>query len=175
VKCPFCAHTENKVIDSRLSKDGLVIRRRRECDDCGKRFTTYERIEEIMPQVVKVDGRREPFDRLKVLRGVTFACEKRPIQASNLERLVDQIESDLQETGEKEVDSSVIADAVLVRLSELDDIAYVRYAARYGRFADLAGFARELDALLAHRGEARGDAAAGGPAGGTGDGPGEGP
>jgi transcriptional repressor NrdR len=151
MKCPFCVHAENKVIDSRLSKDGQVIRRRRECDDCGKRFTTYERIEEVMPQVVKHDGRREPFERLKVMRGITAACEKRPIESSAIERLVDEIERDLQETGEKEVDSSVISDAVLSGLSMIDDIAYVRYSARYRRFTDLKDFADELNELVAHK------------------------
>jgi len=142
---------ENKVIDSRLSKDGQVIRRRRECNDCGKRFTTYERIEEVMPQVVKHDSRREPFDRLKVMRGITTACEKRPIESSAIERLVDEIERDLQETGEKEVDSSVISDAVLSGLAEIDDIAYIRYSARYRRFNDLNDFAEELNELVEHK------------------------
>lgn len=151
MKCPFCTYTENKVIDSRLSKDGQVIRRRRECNDCGKRFTTYERIEEVMPQVVKNDGRREPFDRLKVLRGITAACEKRPIQSSTVDRLVDEIEAELQETGEKEVDSSVISDAVLSRLAGVDDIAFVRYSARYRRFSDLNAFADELNEMLLQR------------------------
>ena len=151
MKCPFCTHMENKVIDSRLSKDGQVIRRRRECNDCGKRFTTYERIEEVMPQVVKADGRREPFDRLKVLRGITAACEKRPIQSATVERLVDEIEAELQETGEKEVESTVVADAVLSRLAGIDDIAYVRYSARYGRFTDVTAFADELNEMIAQR------------------------
>ena len=142
---------ENKVIDSRLSKDGQVIRRRRECNDCGKRFTTYERIEEVMPQVVKHDGRREPFERMKVMRGITAACEKRPIQSSTIDRLVDEIERELQETGEKEVDSSVIVDAVLTRMAGVDDIADAGDAARYGRFDDLAGFASELNEMIAQR------------------------
>jgi transcriptional repressor NrdR len=139
---------ENKVIDSRLSKDGQVIRRRRECNDCGKRFTTYERIEEVMPQVVKHDGRREPFDRLKIMRGITAVCEKRPIQSSTIDHLVDEMERELQETGEKEVDSSVITDAVLSRLTAIDDIAYIRYTARFGRFDDLKNFAEELNRLV---------------------------
>ena len=148
MKCPFCTHMIDKVIDSRLSKDGEMIRRRRECNDCGKRFTTYERIEEVMPQVVKYDGRREPFDRLKVLRGISAVVEKRPIQLAVIEKIVDDIERDLQETGEKEVDSSVISDAVLTRLAEIDDIAYVRYTARYGRFNDLKEFADEINELV---------------------------
>ena len=151
MKCPFCAHTENKVIDSRLSKDGQVIRRRRECNDCGKRFTTYERIEEILPQVVKNDGRREPFDRTKALRGINAACEKRSVPSTSIDKLVDEIESELQDTGEKEVDSSVITDAVLMRLAVIDDIAYVRYTARYGRYTDLQRFADELNEMLEQR------------------------
>jgi transcriptional repressor NrdR len=157
MKCPFCAHTENKVIDSRLSKDGAVIRRRRECNDCGKRFTTYERIEEVMPQVVKSDGRREPFDHEKLLRGIREACEKRPLPAATIEDLVDEIEKQLQDTGEKEVDSSVIVEEVLIRLSEIDDIAYVRYAAHYKDYSDLGEIAGELNAMISQR-ERRADA-----------------
>jgi transcriptional repressor NrdR len=151
MKCPFCAHMENKVIDSRLSKDGAVIRRRRECNDCGKRFTTYERIEEVMPQVVKRDGRREPFDHEKLLRGVREACEKRPLPASLIENLVDEIEKQLQDTGEKELESAVIAEEVLIKLSEVDDIAYVRYAARYKNYSDLGEITGELNTMLAER------------------------
>ncbi|MCC7386662.1 MAG: transcriptional repressor NrdR [Deltaproteobacteria bacterium] len=151
MKCPFCAHTENKVIDSRLSKDGNVIRRRRECNDCGKRFTTYERIEEIMPQVVLSDGRREPFDHDKLLRGVREACEKRPVPAARIDTLVEEIEKQLQDTGEKEVESSVIAEEVLIRLSEIDDIAYIRYAARFKSYGDLGEIAGELNAMLGER------------------------
>lgn len=148
MKCPFCSHTENKVIDSRLSKDGAIIRRRRECNDCGRRFTTYERIEEILPQVVKSDGRREPFERQKILRALRVVSEKRPVPESTLEELVDDLEKQLQETGEKEVESSVIAEEILIRLSELDDIAYVRYAARYRGYPDLEAFVGELRRFL---------------------------
>ena len=151
MKCPFCSYTENKVIDSRLSKDGEVIRRRRECNECGKRFTTYEQVEHVMPLVVKADGRREPFERARLLRGIQVSCERRPIPSSAVAHIVDEIEQELQETGEKEVDSSVIADAVLTRLSAIDDFAYLRYSARYGRYKDLASFAAELSEMIAQR------------------------
>lgn len=142
---------ENKVIDSRLSKDGQVIRRRRECNDCGKRFTTYERIEEILPMVVKSDGRREPFDRTKVIEGIQLACEKRRIPLAELERLVDDIEKQLQETGEREVESQAIGEEVLVRLADIDDVAYIRYASIFKNFRDLGEFAEELNQLLEER------------------------
>ena len=156
MKCPFCTHMENKVIDSRLSKDGAVIRRRRECNDCGKRFTTYERIEEVMPEVVKRDGRRETFNHETLLRGVREACEKRPVPMQVIEKLVDEIEKQLQDTGEKEVDSSVIAEEVLIKLSEIDGIAYVRYAARYKNYGDLGEIAAELNTMLAQGAGGRG-------------------
>jgi transcriptional repressor NrdR len=155
MKCPFCTNMENKVIDSRLSKDGQVIRRRRECNDCGKRFTSYERIEEVLPMVVKSDGRREPFDRTKVSAGIRAACEKRAVPLSEIDRIVDDIEKQLQETGEKEVDSSTIGEEVLVRLAEIDDVAYIRYASIFRSFADIDEFARELNGMLEQRKRAR--------------------
>jgi transcriptional repressor NrdR len=142
---------ENKVIDSRLSKDGQVIRRRRECNDCGRRFTTYERIEEVLPMVVKTDGSREPFDHGKIVREIQAACEKRAVPISAIESLVEDIEKQLQDTGEKEVDSSVIGEEVLIRLAEIDDVAYIRYAANFRKFADLGEFAKELNEILAER------------------------
>jgi transcriptional repressor NrdR len=151
MKCPFCANMENKVIDSRLSKDGQVIRRRRECNDCGRRFTTYERIEEVLPMVVKPDGRREPFDHAKLVREIQAACEKRAVPIAGIEKLVEDIEKQLQDTGEKEVDSSVIGEEVLVRLADIDDVAYIRYAANFRKFADLNEFAKELNAMLTER------------------------
>jgi transcriptional repressor NrdR len=151
VKCPFCGFTENKVIDSRLSKDGAVIRRRRECNDCSKRFTTYERIEEVMPQVIKRDGRREPFEHGILLKSLEIACEKRPVPMARIEALVDELEKQLQDTGEKEVESSLIVDEVLIRLSEVDDLAYVRYATRYRTYADLGELARELSDIVGQR------------------------
>jgi len=129
----------------------VVIRRRRECNDCGKRFTTYERIEEILPMVVKSDGRREPFDRGKVINGIRAACEKRAVPLSVIEQLVDDIEKQLQETGEKEVESGLIGDEVLIQLAEIDDVAYIRYASIFRNFADLAEFAKELNSMLAER------------------------
>jgi transcriptional repressor NrdR len=142
---------ENKVIDSRLSKDGQTIRRRRECNDCGKRFTTYERIEEVMPNVVKADGRREPFDHHKLVTGIRAACEKRAVPLTKIEELVEDIEKQLQETGEKEVEASLIGEEVLVRLADIDDVAYIRYASIFRNFADLSEFADELSDLLEER------------------------
>jgi transcriptional repressor NrdR len=151
MKCPFCSNMENKVIDSRLSKDGQVIRRRRECNDCGKRFTTYERIEEVLPMVVKADGRREPFDHVKLVHGIQQACQKRAVPNAKIEELVEDIEKQLQETGEKEVEASLIGEEVLVRLADIDDVAYIRYASIFRNFADLSEFADELNTLLDER------------------------
>ncbi len=138
------------MIDSRLSKDGDVIRRRRECNDCGKRFTTYERVD-FMPQVVKADGRREPFDHATLLASVQAACEKRPVLEGSIDAVVDDIEKQLQETGEKDVESSVITEEVLTRLAEVDEIAYVRFAARYRRYAALEELVRELTRIAEER------------------------
>jgi transcriptional repressor NrdR len=151
VKCPFCAEVENKVIDSRLSNQGAVIRRRRECLGCQRRFTTYERVEEILPMVVKKDGRREAFDRQKVLDGLKLACQKRPVGADQLEAVVDGIERRLQEMGEKEVPSSVIGEAVMRELARLDEVAYVRFASVYRSFKDLGEFMSELKELISER------------------------
>ena len=147
MKCPFCAEVENKVIDSRLSNQGAVIRRRRECLGCQRRFTTYERVEEILPMVVKKDGRRESFDRQKVLEGLKLACQKRPVGADQLEAVVDGIERRLQEMGEKEVPSSVIGEAVMRELARLDEVAYVRFASVYKGFDDPGDFEREVLSL----------------------------
>jgi transcriptional repressor NrdR len=151
MKCPFCAHVENKVIDSRLSKEGQVIRRRRECNDCAKRFTTYERIEEVLPMVVKRDGRREPFDRTKVIRGIRSACRKRAVPEAVIARIVDDIERQLQETGEKEIDSSTIGEEVLLRLADIDDVAYIRYVSIFRSFSDVQEFMDELKLLARDR------------------------
>ncbi|TMA12367.1 MAG: transcriptional repressor NrdR [Deltaproteobacteria bacterium] len=151
MKCPFCAELENKVIDSRLSNQGAVIRRRRECLGCQRRFTTYERVEEILPMVVKKDGRREAFDRQKVLEGLKLACQKRPVGADQLEAVVDGIERRLQEMGEKEVPSSVIGEAVMRELARLDEVAYVRFASVYRSFKDLGEFMSELKELISER------------------------
>ena len=151
MKCPFCTELENKVIDSRLSNQGAVIRRRRECLACSRRFTTYERVEEILPMVVKKDGRREAFDRAKALAGLQSACQKRPVSAEQLEAVIDGIERRLQEMGEKEVASSVIGEAVMRELSRLDEVAYVRFASVYRSFKDLGEFMSELKELIHER------------------------
>jgi len=153
VKCPYCAKARNKVIDSRLSKDSTVIRRRRECLGCRKRFTTYERVEEILPMVVKKDGRREPFDRQKVLAGMKKACQKRPISMNDLEAFVDVLEKSFQESGEKEIPSDVIGERIMARLHELDDVAFVRFASVYRRFQDVNDFMKELSELVNRRGK----------------------
>lgn len=151
MKCPFCSHGMNRVIDSRLSKEGEAIRRRRECASCGRRFTSYERVEEVLPTVVKSDGRREPFDRTKILDGVRVACQKRPVPAAALDALVEDIERQLQETGEKEIPAKLIGEEVLLRLADLDDVAYIRYASVFRDFSDLSQFARELNELIDKR------------------------
>jgi transcriptional repressor NrdR len=148
MKCPFCATLENKVIDSRLSAGGEVTRRRRECESCGRRYTTYERVEQVLPLVVKKDDRREAFDRMKVLAGLRRACEKRPVSSEQLERLVDGIERDLVETGEKEVHSAVIGERVMASLKDLDQVAYVRFASVYREFKDIHEFMDALSTLL---------------------------
>ena len=147
VRCPFCAALDDKVLDSRVSKDGREIRRRRECEGCSRRFTTYERVEESMPLVVKVDGRREPFDRNKVERGLQFAFAKRPVAQADVKTLAEDIEREVSELGVSEISSREIGERVLPRLRALDQVAYVRFASIYRDFRDLDGFAKELDAL----------------------------
>jgi transcriptional repressor NrdR len=149
MKCPFCAHTESRVVDSRISKDGESIRRRRECLRCKKRFTTSERGEETLPLVVKKDGRREPFDRQKIFSGLKKACEKRPISVDTLEKIISRIEQGLIEGGDREVKSSVIGERVMEELYNLDGIAYVRFASVYRQFKDINQFMKELKDLLA--------------------------
>lgn len=153
MRCPFCQDTENKVIDSRESHEGSVIRRRRECLACKRRFTTYERVEELYPLIVKKDGRREAFDREKVLSGLKRACEKRPVSAQQLEETVEAIERQLQGMGEKEVPSTVIGEEVMRRLRSLDAVAYVRFASVYRSFRDIAEFMNELKDLADQQGE----------------------
>ena len=148
MKCPYCPETETKVIDSRESKDGEIIRRRRACDSCGKRFTTYERVEEPLPAVVKKDGRRETFDRMKIVGGVKKACEKRPISTKVIDELVERIERWAVETGEPEVQSTAIGGRVMEELHGLDQIAYVRFASVYRSFRDINEFKQELEDLL---------------------------
>jgi transcriptional repressor NrdR len=153
MKCPFCRDLENRVIDSRLTKDGDTIRRRRECLHCKRRFTTYERIEEMLPMVVKKDGRRELFDRQKIIAGLKKACEKRPVSISAIEQTADRIEQTLQEHGDKEVPSSVIGEAVMRELHQLDKVGYVRFASVYRSFKDVGEFMRELEELIEERRE----------------------
>ncbi len=148
MKCPFCQEMENKVIDSRMTKEGLEIRRRRECLGCEKRFTTYERIEEINPMVVKKDGRREPFDKAKIISGIKKACEKRPISMETMEKLVDDIEHKLQESEAKEISGEKLGEIVMEALRELDEVAYVRFASVYRSFRDINEFMSELQGLL---------------------------
>ncbi|MCK8500367.1 MULTISPECIES: transcriptional regulator NrdR [Myxococcus] len=148
MRCPFCQDAENKVIDSRESHEGSVIRRRRECLACKRRFTTYERVEELYPLIVKKDGRREAFDREKIVSGLKKACEKRPVSADKLEETVVAIERLLQGTGEKEINSSVIGEEVMRRLQEMDEVAYVRFASVYRSFRDISEFMHELKDLL---------------------------
>ena len=151
MKCPFCSHIEDKVIDSRLSKDGDVIRRRRECLKCEGRFTSYERIEEILPVVVKKDGRRELFDRQKILHGLEKACEKRPVGVDARESLVAKIEKRLQEKGEKEIPSSWIGEEIMSGLKGIDEVAYVRFASVYRQFKDIKEFVEEIRELFNKR------------------------
>ncbi len=148
MKCPFCGSIEDKVIDSRTSKEGDAIRRRRECLKCGKRFTSYERVEDIIPLVVKKDGRREPFDRLKVLTGLKKACEKRPIGTETLDGITDSIEKKLVGLGVKEIKSTWIGEEVMSALKELDKVAYVRFASVYRQFKDINEFMNEVRTLF---------------------------
>jgi len=151
MKCPFCRQSNNHVIDSRLGKDGEMIRRRRECIACSRRFTTYERVEEAMPMVVKKDGRRETFDRLKIINGLKRACQKRPVSMDAIEAMADRIERGVQERGEKEVPGSIIGEAAMRELHDADAVAYVRFASVYRSFKDLDEFMAELEDLLNQR------------------------
>lgn len=156
MKCPFCHDLRNHVIDSRLSKDGRSIRRRRACERCGRRFTTYERVEETLPVVVKKDGRREAYDRQKVLAGLKKACEKRPVSTAAIEQAADHIERVLQERGDKEVPSSLIGEAAMRELHRLDQVAYVRFASVYREFKDVDEFMHELQRLMKERRKGKG-------------------
>ena len=151
MKCPFCKETDNKVIDSRLSKDGNEIRRRRECLVCDRRFTTYEHIEKIPIMIIKKDGRREVFSRDKVRAGIQKACEKRNISVNMIDNFLDELERDLGETGEKEIPSSTLGEKIMVKLHALDDVAYVRFASVYREFKDVNDFVSELKSLLSSR------------------------
>jgi len=146
--CPYCTKIDNKVIDSRLSKDARTIRRRRECLGCGRRFTTYEKLEDILPMVVKKDGRREPFDRDKIMSGIRKACQKLPVGVAKIEEFVDSLELYFQDLGKKEIDSSEIGERVINKLKEWDEVAYVRFASVYRQFKDINEFMAELEDIL---------------------------
>ncbi len=152
MRCPWCAHPEDRVVDSREAQEGQATRRRRECLGCGRRFTTYERVEEVLPQVVKKDGRREAFDRRKILEGLERACQKRPVSREALDDLVSSVEREVQELGEREVASHAVGERVMARLRALDAVAYVRFASVYRSFADVGEFMSELEGLRGPRG-----------------------
>ncbi|KPK98297.1 MAG: NrdR family transcriptional regulator [Omnitrophica WOR_2 bacterium SM23_72] len=148
MKCPFCGYKEDKVVDSRATSEESAIRRRRECLKCGKRFTTYEYIEEVSMMVIKKDGRREPFDRKKILAGVIRACEKRPIGMEKMEDIITQVERAIQRKSDREVSASRIGELVMEKLKALDDVAYVRFASVYRQFKDVGQFMEELKDIL---------------------------
>jgi transcriptional repressor NrdR len=153
MRCPYCSSTEDKVVDTRPSEDEQLIRRRRECIGCGRRFTTYERVEEALPMVVKKDSRREPYDRNKLLGGLHKACDKRPVSAERIEGVADEIERSLREYGDKEVPSSKLGDAVLSHLREIDDVAYLRFASVYLPFKDAGELMGEVQRLIRSKAE----------------------
>jgi transcriptional repressor NrdR len=165
MQCPTCRAPDSRVVDSRLGKDGDAIRRRRHCDRCGHRFTTYERVEFTLPMVVKKDGRRQPFDRAKIVSGLTRACEKRPVSTDTIEALATRIERQMMERGESEVTSREIGEALMGTLHDLDAVAYVRFASVYREFRDVHEFMRELEDLIATRQSGPGRGKAGRPAG----------
>ena len=149
--CPYCRETDSRVIDSRLASGGSVIWRRRACDGCARRFTTYERVEQVLPAVVKKNGQREPFERKKVLRSFEIACNKRPVTPETLEEQADAVERELAESGEKEVAARVIGERVMARLKRLDEVAYVRFASVYKSFMDIDEFMDEMGKLVRTR------------------------
>ena len=150
MRCPYCSFNESKVIDSRPAEEGTTIRRRRECLSCGKRFTTYEIVERLQLLVIKRDGSRQAFDRMKLIGGMIKACEKRPVHVSDLENIADEIEQELQGSLDREVSSEHIGELVMNRLKDLDQVAYVRFASVYRQFKDISTFLEELNKLLAN-------------------------
>ncbi len=152
MKCPYCGNLEDKVIDSRISKDGETIRRRRECLECQKRFTTHERIEDTLPAIIKKDSRREPFDRRKILEGLKKACQKRDISVEQLEEAVDRIEKSLLDRGHKEIPSTDVGEQVMRELHALDAVAYVRFASVYRSFTDITDFMKEVKSIVERKG-----------------------
>ena len=151
MRCPFCDYEDSKVIDSRPSEEGRAIRRRRECEKCGKRFTTYEKVEASIIMVIKKDGSREAFDRNKLMNSIVKACDKRSVSMSEIERVVDEIERGLNNMMEKEISSSFIGELVMDKLKELDEIAYVRFASVYRQFTDVNTFIQEIEELVGRR------------------------
>lgn len=151
MKCPYCENEDSKVIDSRHTEDGKAIRRRRECEECGRRFTTYEKVEEMILMVIKKDGSRQAFDRNKLLNGIIRACEKRPVSIADMEKIVDDIERGLNNMMEKEIDSNFIGELVMERLKDLDEVAYVRFASVYRQFTDVKTFVQEVEQLLTNK------------------------
>ncbi|MBP3384177.1 MAG: transcriptional repressor NrdR [Firmicutes bacterium] len=151
MKCPFCENQDTKVIDSRPTEDGHSIRRRRECDACGKRFTTYEKVEQMILMVIKKDGSREAFDRNKIMNGIIRSCEKRPVPIAEMEKIVDEIERGLNNMMEKEVESTFIGELIMERLRKLDEVAYVRFASVYRQFTDVNTFVEEIEKLLLNK------------------------
>ena len=151
MKCLYCDCTESKVIDSRSADDDRTIRRRRECEVCGKRFTTYEKVEESIIMVVKKDGRREAFDRSKLINGIIKACEKRPVAVADMERVVDEIEREINNEMSKEVESALIGEMLMEALKELDEVAYVRFASVYRQFTDVNTFVKEIEKLIGNK------------------------
>ncbi len=144
MKCPYCQQSETKVVDSRLLKEGLSVRRRRKCESCEKRFTTYENIEIAMPNIVKLDGRREPYNRDKILSGISKACQKRPISTQQIDRIVENIEKNIREISEKEVSTQAIGQILMQYLRNLDPVAYIRFASVYRKFQDVEEFVHEI-------------------------------
>lgn len=151
MKCPFCNHMESKVVDSRPTEDGNVIRRRRECFSCGKRFTTYEKVEDIPLMVVKKGGQRVQFDRNKMMNGMIKACEKRPISIKQIEDIVDSIEKEVYQSLDREVSSQFIGEMIMIQLKKVDEVSYVRFASVYRQFKDINTFMEELNKLLNER------------------------
>jgi transcriptional repressor NrdR len=148
MKCPFCGHNETKVLDSRPTEDNTSIRRRRECINCMKRFTTYEKVEDIPVYVVKKDGTREPFDKRKILNGLLKSCEKRPVSIVEIEEIADDVEKHIYNTMQQEVNTNLIGELIMSRLKQLDDVAYVRFASVYRQFKDINTFMDELQKIL---------------------------
>ena len=151
MKCPYCENPDTKVIDSRPTEEGHAIRRRRGCEKCGKRFTTYEKVEESIIMIIKTDGRRESFDRNKVMNGIVKACEKRPVSMADIERIVSEIERGLNNLMEKEVDSTFIGELIMEQLKKLDEVAYVRFASVYRQFTDVNTFIKEIEKLIGNK------------------------